>query len=248
MKKLTHVLQKIVPPKIFAITDYYLRPQMGAVLGEPFNGQFHRQQLFLEIIHSLPIQAIVETGTFRGSTSRFLATESRLPVYTVETNPRFFHYAKLRLRDFGNVHQYLGDSRTILRKLASDESFPKKNVFFYLDAHWPKMLPLREEVQLISNTWHSSVIMIDDFQVPGDPGYRYDEYGSLGRICLEYLQPLSEFGLVPFFPSVPSSDETGLKMGCAVLTDSSFQKKLNQIPHLRQYQTSPELRPNHLHR
>lgn len=88
---------------------------------------------------------------------------------------------------------------------------------------------------MIASTWHSSVIMIDDFEVPGDPGYGYDEYGSLGRICLEYLPPLSEVGLVPFFPSIPSTEETGFKMGCAVLTDTSFQSKLNQISHLRQH-------------
>lgn len=235
MKKLKRIFHRIIPPKVFAVTDYYLRPRMADKLGGPFNGQYHRQQLFLEMIRALPFQAVVETGTYRGSTSEFLASRSQLPVYTVESNPRFYHYAKLRLRRYKNAHPSLGDSRTFLKTLAADQSFPKTNVFFYLDAHWPKSLPLREEVQMIASTWHSSVIMIDDFEVPGDPGYGFDEYKSLGRICLEYLSPLSEVGLVPFFPSIPSTDETGLKMGCAVLTDASFQSELNQISHLRQH-------------
>lgn len=226
-------LRRSLPPKLLAACDF-LRPSVRSQLGEPFNGQHFRQEIFFELLRRFDFEAMVETGTFHGTTTEFLAKESRLPVYTVEFYPRFFYYAKLRLRHQELVHMELGDSREFIQGLAKDSSFPKANVFFYLDAHWYKDLPLREEVELISHFWRRSVIMIDDFEVPGDNGYRFDEYGGR-RLSLEYLQPLSQFKLIPFFPSVPSKLESGWRMGCVVLTDEDDAERLADLNLLQRY-------------
>ena len=62
---------------------YYLRPRLRNRWGGPFNGQRQRQQIFRDVLAAMPFSAIVETGTYRGDTTVFLRSESRLPVFTV---------------------------------------------------------------------------------------------------------------------------------------------------------------------
>src|SRR5262245_24680036 len=143
-RKLKKAILKIIPPQLQAAVDF-LRPEMRDVLTEPFNGQKFRQQVFMDILGTVPLEAIVETGAFHGSTTKFLANTSRLPVYAVEINPRYFHFARRQLKENNNVHLYLGDSRSFLKQLKENAEFPDRNVFFYLDAHWYQDLPLRDE-------------------------------------------------------------------------------------------------------
>lgn len=229
--KLLQVLLKKHPDWVAAY-DYYLNPVLKSSWGGPFNGQAGRQEIFRELIASIKFQTVVETGAFRATTTEFLATESGLPVYTVESYPRFFHYARLRLRRQKLVHVEKGDSRAFLEKLASDPAVCKQNAFFYLDSHWGDDLPLKREVELIAKFWQSVVIMIDDFVVPGDCGYGFDEYGA-GRLSLELLHPLSSLGLTAFFPAIPSEQETGRKRGCVVLVDRLLAENLAKFRSLK---------------
>ena len=75
--------------------------------------------------------------------------------------------------------------------------------------------------------------MVDDFEVPDDPGYAYDDYGSGKRLCLDYLQPLSSLGLAPFFTTLPSERETGRKRGCVVLADQILAERLKEVHSLK---------------
>ncbi|MCY3626992.1 MAG: nucleotidyltransferase family protein [Gammaproteobacteria bacterium] len=209
-----------LPPKWTGTLDYLLKPTLRKVLVEPFNGQRYRRQIFKELLHQLPLEAIVETGTFRGATTEYILQSTTLPVYSVELDARFFYYAKRRLRSQKRINLTLGDSRDFLEMLANNSQVPKQNVFFYLDAHWNDDLPLREEVALISRFWKDSVIMIDDFEVPGDIGYQYDNYGQENALRMEYLTTLPGFDWTAFFPSMHSSCETGMKRGCVVLAQS----------------------------
>jgi hypothetical protein len=177
----------------------------------------------------------VETGTFRGTTTEFLLRESGVTVYTVEAAAHYYHFARLRFRGWRNLCLELGDSRAFLEKLARDPAVPKSNVFFYLDSHWEDDLPLHREIELITGFWRGVVIMVDDFQVPGDAGYGYDTYGSGIRLCLEHLQPLSPLGLTPFFPALPSEQETGRKRGCVVLADGIAAERLEHVQSLKRF-------------
>jgi hypothetical protein len=129
----------------------------------------------------------------------------------------------------------LGDSRAFLSQLCRDPLVSKRDVFFYLDAHWSDELPLHGELETITRCWQRSVIMIDDFEVHGDSGYRYDDYGPGKRLDLEYLHILSSFNLVAYFPSLPSDRESGLRRGCVVLADPSHAGRLDGISSLRRY-------------
>lgn len=147
----------------------------------------------------MSFQAIVETGTFRGVTTKFFAQQTNLPVFSVEVEPRYFQYSKRSLRSFEKVDLVLGDSRAFLNRLIADTACPKLNVFFYLDAHWNDDLPLYEELVCIGDHWNNSVVMIDDFNVPDDAGYFFDDYGPGSKLCLEYISPLLENKWSVFF-------------------------------------------------
>jgi hypothetical protein len=60
--------------------------------------------------------------------------------------------------------------------------------------------------------------MIDDFRVPGDAGYRYDDYGRGKSLSMhDFGAQFERLALKPYFPAVSSGDETGAGSGCVVL-------------------------------
>ncbi len=187
--------------------------------GGPFNGQRFRQLIFFDLLYHFPIRAIVETGTFRGTTTALFGATG-LPVYTAEIHPRYCAYSRMRfLFNRAGIHLYQRDSVSFLRGLSDDDSVPRESVFFYLDAHWGTDLPLRDELEIIFSQWARPIVMIDDFQVPGS-GYGFDDYGQGKAIDLAYIDPVvSAFRLSIFFPSVNSSEETGSKRGSCVLCE-----------------------------
>ncbi|MEO7673976.1 MAG: hypothetical protein ABIU09_07850, partial [Pyrinomonadaceae bacterium] len=105
----------------------------------------------------------------------------------------------------------------------------------YLDAHWNADLPLFDEIALIGDNWSDSVVMIDDFEVPGDPGYSFDDYGGDAKLSLEYIQPLLKDKWSVFFPRAESKDETGFKRGCVVLVAKNLEGAHCKLESLRPY-------------
>jgi len=76
------------------------------------------------------------------------------------------------------------DSREFIQRL----DVPRQaRTFFYLDAHWEESLPPREELDLIIREFKQFVVMIDDFEIPNDPGYGFDDYGPGKRLSLRDL-------------------------------------------------------------
>jgi hypothetical protein len=212
---------------------FHRQPSTG--FGGPLNGSPARLAVFNELKRRCLFAAVVETGTYRGESTIFFATAG-CPVYTSEVNARYMGYAQLRLWSRSNVHFCLGDSRQFLRRLTGDSTVPKDSVFFYLDAHWHDDLPLREEIDLIFRHWTRPVVMVDDFQVPDDSGYQYDDYGEGKKLSLEYLNPVAHLGLVPFFPASPSSEEIGLKRGWVVLAGDGYSiDQLRGVAQLREW-------------
>jgi hypothetical protein len=215
--------------------DYTFHRQASTGFGGPLNGSPARLAAFEELKRRCSFAAVVETGTYRGESTVFFAAAG-CPVYSSEVAPRFWGYARARLWSRSNAHLYLGDSRQFLRRLIQDSTVPKDSVFFYLDAHWPDDLPLREEVDLIFRHWTRPVVMVDDFQVPDDQGYQFDNYGEGKKLSLAYLDHVAHLGFIPFFPALPSSEEVGLKRGWVVLAGDSFCiDQLRGVTQLREW-------------
>lgn len=228
---------KWIPTQWKATLEFYFDKSADADTGGAFNLQEHRKRIFSDLMERVPVTTIVETGTFRGSTTQFMAQRSDVPIHTVEAFDRFYYFARHRLKTLPQVTQHLGDSRVALNRLAKDPKAPKQSVFFYLDAHWKEDLPLREELVIITKHWNDSIVMIDDFEVPDDKGYEFDDYGDGKKLCLEYLGDLSHYGMTAFFPSIRGEAETGRKRGCVVLSSEKHLPVLRNIPSLREWST-----------
>jgi hypothetical protein len=160
-----------------------------------------------------------------------------LPTFSIEYDARSFGYARARLWRRGNIRLIHADSRKALRWLLESPKFhlSAKCVFFYLDAHWNDDLPILEELDIIFGRCATAVAMVDDFEVPLDPGYGYDDYGALNAIGLPRITPIiSTHRLAVFYPSTPSAHERGMRRGCAILAkrDAHWQA-LSSMPLLR---------------
>jgi len=203
------------------------RPSILKFLGEPLNGQRGRQAMIEEILAVFPCQSIIETGTFRGSTARYFATLGRGEVISIEAVGRYHWYSRFRLRGDRGVRLVRGDSRSALRQLGRDRRLTALPTLFYLDAHWGADLPLAEEIREIATSWRSWVAVIDDFKVPSDAGYAYDDYGPGKALDLTYLRTSGVDALRVFWPRLPAADESGLKRGCVVITsDPAIARQL----------------------
>jgi hypothetical protein len=180
--------------------------------------------------------AIVETGTYRGTTTEWMAA-FQVPIFTCEISEENFSFAQARLLPIPNVNVTLGDSREFLRCLMKGPlllNAQQETIIFYLDAHWNSDLPLVEEIDTIFDFCPRAVAVIDDFEVPGDPGYGFDSYDQTRRLNASYIAPaVCVHRLATFYPSTPSSAETGMRRGCVVLCkDAELDEMLHTIPLL----------------
>jgi hypothetical protein len=62
--------------------------------------------------------------------------------------------------------------------------------------------------------------MVDDFAVPDDQGYGYDQYGPGKALMEASLQDMPAWTL--HYPTAPSDRETGRRRGCCVLMSPEF--------------------------
>jgi hypothetical protein len=86
---------------------------------------------------------------------------------------------------------------------------------------------------MIRSVWRESVVMVDDFEVPDDPAYGFDDYGAGRALSLSCL-PVEELGYRIFWPSTPGEEETGERRGCAVLaTPDEAARRISGVTSLR---------------
>lgn len=202
-----------------------------------FNGQAGRKRIFESLVRELRFDCFVETGTFVGNTAGWMHHVSKLPVFSSEINPRLHLLARKRLTSFRGIQLELSNSVDFLAKLAASP-LKEKFVFFYLDAHWYKNLPLAAELNIISDGWRRFVIMVDDFEVPRDEGYGFDDYGFGRSLTVGTFRPLFErLSLATYFPTLPFVLETGARSGCVVLVrkDSEEARVLDRLDDLSRY-------------
>lgn len=181
--------------------------------GTAMNGQTARLEMVRALLHSMQPVRIIETGTYHGTTTEWFAGFG-VPVLSIEANQRAFRFAARRLARFTNVRVVRGDSVAELAKLRP-EGAP---VFCYLDAHWEAHLPLRDELRMLVERFPRAVVLIDDFAVPDDAGYAFDDYGPGAALTIDYLKGSSlPASARLFLPTVPSTEETGHRRGAAVV-------------------------------
>jgi hypothetical protein len=193
------------------LVDWRLTSTPWQGFGEPYAGQRLRRQTVETLLHAFRPDAIVETGTFLGFTTRRLA-QMGVPVYSAEINPRFWWLARMNLRDVAAGTLVCSDSVWMLDELRRRRACARP--FAYLDAHWEDRLPLADEVDRLLRGWPDAIVVIEDCLVPHDLGYRYDVYDGvpLSRDLLD-LPPRVATG----YPAAPATDETGDRSGTLYL-------------------------------
>ncbi len=215
--------------------SYYRRKALRSSWGGPFNGQVGRLSIVTEIFSRTGVVEVFETGTYRGTTTQWFVENTPYRVTTVESSDYQWGYCRARFLLQPRVTVVHGDSRSFLRAVVRDSTRATDTLFVYLDAHWENDLPLREEIAIVFARFPKAVVMVDDFQVPGDDGYGYDDYGASKELTLDYLAPsIKTYGLSCFFPKLPSSEETGAKRGCVVLVRAdNWANQFSQFATLR---------------
>jgi hypothetical protein len=145
--------------------------------------------------HGLGI--LVETGTYMGETAWALRRDFD-HIETIELEPTLARLARIRFHRTRNVRVHEGDSATVLPRILATLDRP---ALFWLDAH-PSTdrtarggaVPLRSELAAIAaHPGAGHVVLIDDLQYIGEPGYptreelclpgyRVEEIGAVARL------------------------------------------------------------------
>ncbi len=193
----------------------------------PFNGQRKRIAIVEAIIAGGDFGGAIETGTYRGNTTKFLA--DRFPhVVSIEINPRYAAFARLRLRTRKNLKIVEGDSVAQLPAILRQQQAGRP-IFLYLDAHWGGNLPLVDELRILEDSALDYAAAIDDFLVPGDDGYGYDTGKGFGAIGPEVV-----FKAVPrlrrlWVPAAPSETEAGSMRGTGFVASPAMEPLLEAL-------------------
>ncbi len=150
--------------------------------------------------YGIPTATWIETGTFLGDTTAFLAQTARW-VYSIEPEPRLAESARKRFSNSSNVTIIEGLSEDVLEELVVSTNGP---LALWLDGHFsagithrgPQDTPIRDELAIIEKNlgrFTSLTVLVDDVRcfAPHDPNYA--NYPSLiwlvqwaDRNCLEW--------------------------------------------------------------
>jgi len=129
-----------------------------------------KQRILLK--NSIPGGIWIETGTYLGETTKFLAKHG-FTIYSVEPQHDLFKKARDKLKNFSNVVLIEGLSEDVLPQLLSRL---EGNINFWLDGHYsagvtfkgPLETPILEELNTIKsnlNNFNNLCIMIDDVRI-----------------------------------------------------------------------------------
>lgn len=231
------IVARALGPERLGNFRFRRNPWFGRAWGAgPFNGQKWRCLLVAELVAKSNPAAIVETGTYLGTSTEWLAS-FQVPVYSCEASPDNYWFARARFKATPNVTLALCDSRAALRSFLAGplRDQTSRPILFYLDAHWNSDLPLADEIEIIFGICESAIVLVDDFQVPDDAGYGYDDYGLEKALIPDYVaKSMKKHDLKALYPTCSADEETGAKRGCVVLAKrSTLGSILDSISLLR---------------
>src|SRR4051794_35336596 len=96
LESVYRLVTSAIPPVAAGRIDL-LRPSLREAWGGPMNGQEFRRTIVRSLAREIAFDRVIETGTFRGSSTEFLRNVFGVPVETVEGHPRFYTYSRKRL-------------------------------------------------------------------------------------------------------------------------------------------------------
>lgn len=158
----------------------------------PFNEDSYLELEFLHLKDKFKIKSVVETGTYHGVTTTWLAKNFK-KVYTTEVNPNFYTVAQNRFENEGVQKQiiaYQEDSVKVLPSIIEQIRQNEDNALFFLDAHWYTNPLIGELSQIAISGYKPAIICIHDMMNPNDPTMGYDEYPDQNiKYTYKWVQP-----------------------------------------------------------
>jgi len=137
----------------------------------PFNCDTYLEKEFLNLKEKYNISNVIETGTYKGVTTRWLAMNFR-NVFSIEIMRKYFEEASLSLKGFDNITLINSDSRKALPSILDKV---KGKTLIFIDSHWYEN-PLLPELEIIAESKLKPFICIHDMKNPEDPTMGYDTY------------------------------------------------------------------------
>lgn len=161
---------------------------------------------------------IIETGTFRGATTRHLSQWAER-VDTIEVVPTNQALAIEATRNCPNVTHHLGSSDVVLEDIlkAYKRKGARPNLFCFLDAHWEAHNPLLNELAVLARYNWKPVILIHDFRNPNNPELGYDQYGDIIYEWSWIKESIEKIYGVDGFDFWYNQEAVGAKRGVIVL-------------------------------
>ncbi len=146
-------------------------------------------EIVLELARLNGSTVFVETGTFRGDTTRW-ASGHFATVHTIERAERLFNLYSPDLAHLKGVTPHLGDSREILPRILGE--FRGQRAVHWLDGHWSggetagerDECPLLDELACLSSR-AEDIILIDDaryFLCAPPPPYNPSQWPTISDI------------------------------------------------------------------
>lgn len=197
----------------------------------PFNGDAQRTATVEALLRDVPCDLAVETGTWIGNTTQWLARNLPRAV-SIEKDEGCHGVAIMRLSHHTNLELLLGSSDNLLPSIC--EANASARLFAYLDAHdRPDVPPLLAELRVLSDHGNA-VVLIDDFAVPST-NFGFGTYA--GRpIDLSFIEPALPPGTAVYGPSYPAVDATvrgwalfGLGLASAPVSAFALAAKLPKL-------------------
>lgn len=199
---------------------------------QPFNGQSKRMSVIWQIARDFKPTLGIETGTFLGSSTPYLASMVSGDMYTIEIDEQTALLAKERFEKNhknSKIKLVVGDSVERISQILGKTNPKDSRILAYLDAHWYTAVPTTAEIEALINWGGSWIAIVDDFKVPDDKGYRFDVYGAI-EISKEILPDNEELCL--YVPMIPSEQETGRRKGTGYVCQKKDEEFLSNIEGL----------------
>jgi predicted O-methyltransferase YrrM len=194
----------------------------------PFNGQARRMRFLACLSVEIDIKTVIETGTYLGSSTPYLAGMFNCKTYTVEINHFFADRAKKRFeKNHKNldIELLVGDSTEKINEILSVVPITH-SILAYLDAHWLDAIPTQDEILALIRWGGDWIAVIDDFHVSGDSGYKFDSYKEV-VIGVDLIPADNQ--LEVWVPKEISTLETGVRSGTGIVF--SGKKIRERISH-----------------
>ncbi len=140
------------------------------------HGDEHLQSIVDALISRHGVGAALETGTFKGDTTAWLAKRVKY-VETVEAREDNHRHAINRLLSFANASVLLGNAADELPGMLRRAGVcTDQRILLFSDAHWQDYWPLKDELRACREWANANpgrlIVVVDDLRVPGHPNFQ----------------------------------------------------------------------------